>query len=79
MSLCVDCLLREQPSWLKRYRSGSLALLIYGGGAFLMPDGPFALILQGLFFLTVFPWIVWPLIAASQPDDLNQEYFDGQY
>lgn len=68
MSLCVDCLKREQPNWLRRYRKGSVALALYGAGVFLLPDSLVAFALQGLFFLIAFPWIVWPLVAASRPD-----------
>ena len=67
MALCVDCMKREKPDWLGRYRKGSAALLVYGGGAFLLPDGAAAFALQGLFFLAAFPWIVWPVFAASRP------------
>lgn len=67
MPLCVDCLKRENPGWLKRYRMGSVALLLYGAAVFLLPDSLAAFALQGLFFAVVFPWIVWPLLAASRP------------
>lgn len=67
MPLCVDCLKRENPGWLRRYRMGSLALMVYGAMVFLLPDSLTALVLQGLFFLIVFPWILWPLLAASRP------------
>ena len=67
MSLCVDCLKRAEPRWTGRYRRGSAALLAYGAGVFLLPDSPAAFALQGLFFLTAFPWILWPLVAASRP------------
>lgn len=67
MALCVDCLKRENPGWLRRYHMGSLALLLYGAGVFLLPDSLTAFVLQGLFFLIAFPWIVWPLVAASRP------------
>jgi len=60
MSLCVDCLVREKPDWLQRYRKGSLALLAYGVGVFLLPDHLVSHVLQGLFFLIGFPWVVWP-------------------
>lgn len=65
MSLCVDCLIREKPGWLKQYRKGTLALMIYAS-VFLLPESPLALILQSLFFLVLFPWILWPLFAAAQ-------------
>jgi hypothetical protein len=67
MLLCVECLIREQPGWLPRYRKGSLVLTAYGAAVFLLPDGPAAFILQGLFFLAGFPWIIWPLAAAMRP------------
>ena len=68
MALCVDCLTRESPQWLGRYRKGSLALLAFGAGVFLLPDSAPAFALQGLFFLAAFPWIVWPLFAAARPN-----------
>lgn len=67
MELCVDCLKRENPNWTTRYRKCSLALLAYGAGVFLLRDSQVAHVLQGLFFLFAFPWIVWPLVAASRP------------
>ncbi len=66
MDLCVDCLTREKPDWLARYRMGSAALLLYGASVFLLPDSAAAFVLQGLFFLAAFPWIVWPLFAAAR-------------
>lgn len=68
MSLCVDCLKRERPDWLSRYRRNSLALAAYGAAVFLLPDAPASFVLQGLFFLALFPWIVWPLFAALRSD-----------
>ena len=68
MSLCVECLKRENPSWTNRYRKGSAALLAYGAGVFLLPYSPAAIVLQGLFFLVAFPCIVWPLVAATRPN-----------
>lgn len=67
MAVCVECLTRENPNWVRRYRKGSAALLLYGAGVFLLPDSPAAFALQGLFFLIAFPWIVWPLFAAARP------------
>jgi hypothetical protein len=67
MALSVDCLKRENLEWFRRYRKGSVALLLYGAGVFLLPDSLPAFVLQGLFFLIVFPWIVSPLLAASRP------------
>jgi hypothetical protein len=67
MNLCVDCLTREKPDWLGRYRKGSAALLLYGVSVFLLQDSAAAFVLQGLFFLVAFPWIVWPLFAAMRP------------
>lgn len=67
MALCVDCLRREQPGWIRRYRKGSVALSVYGAGAFLLPEMPASIALQGVFFLVAFPWIVWPLVAALRP------------
>jgi hypothetical protein len=67
MELCVDCLKRENPGWTRHYRKGSMALAAYGAGVFLLPDSLAAHVLQGLFFLAAFPWIVWPLVAASRP------------
>jgi hypothetical protein len=67
MPLCVDCLKRENPGWLRRYRMGSVALMAYGAIVFLLTESLTALVLQGLFFLIVFPWILWPLLAASRP------------
>lgn len=71
MDLCVDCLTREKPDWLGRYRRGSTALILYGASVFLLPDSLAAFALQGLFFLIAFPWIVWPLFAAARPIDLR--------
>lgn len=68
MDLCVDCLKRENPDWTPRYRKGSLAILAYGAGVFLLPDSAPAFALQGVFFLVAFPWIVWPLVAAACPN-----------
>lgn len=45
---------------------GSLALASCGAAVFLVPAAPESVVLQGLFFLVLFPWIVWPLIAASR-------------
>ena len=73
MSLCVDCLVREKPDWTKRYRRGSLALLAYGGGVFLLPGSATSHILQGLFFLVLFPWVLWPLFAASRAENTHKE------
>ena len=73
MSLCVDCLVRDRPDWTKRYRRGSLALLAYGAGVFLLPDAAVSYILQGLFFLVLFPWILWPLVAASRAENAQKE------
>lgn len=67
MALCVECLKRESPDWVARYRKGSAVLLAYGAGVFLLPDSLAAFALQGLFFLIAFPWIVWPLFAAARP------------
>jgi hypothetical protein len=67
MAICVDCLTRDHPKWIGRYRSGSAALLLYGACVFLLPDSSAAFALQGLFFLVAFPWIVWPLFAAARP------------
>lgn len=33
MSLCVECLMRERPDWLSRYRRGWIALPLYGEGS----------------------------------------------
>lgn len=71
MSMCVECLRRENPEWMKRYRRGSMLLVLYCAAVFLLPDSLAALVLQGLFFVVAFPWIVWPLIAASRPNNLR--------
>ena len=66
MILCFDCLL-ARPKWLERYVLGWYLLLTYGAGAFILPEGSSALIAQAIFFAVVFPWIVWPVIAAVRP------------
>lgn len=75
MSLCVDCLLREKPEWLTRYQRGSLLLALFGLGVFSLPDTLVATALQALFFVIMFPWTIWPLVAAQRP---QQEKSHGQ-
>lgn len=66
MALCAECLLKEQPGWISRYRKGSALLALFGVGTFTLPDSLPAIAAQGLFFAILFPWIVWPLIAVSR-------------
>ena len=64
MRLCFDCLLRERPRWLEHYIVSSYVLLLFGAAAFAMLDSKQGYWAQAAFFLVLFPWIVWPLIAA---------------
>lgn len=64
MRLCFDCLLRERPRWLERYVVGWYVLLLYGAAAFATLNGKQGYWAQATFFLVLFPWIVWPLVAA---------------
>ena len=64
MRLCFDCLLRERPRWLERYVVGWYLLLLYGAASFATLDGRQGYWAQATFFLLLFPWIVWPLVAA---------------
>ncbi len=73
MRLCFDCLLREDTSWAKRYWLTWLPILLWGGGAFSLLDGSFAISAQALFFLATFGWSVWPLFAASRPASSNRQ------
>ncbi|OYU14099.1 MAG: hypothetical protein CFE37_12530 [Alphaproteobacteria bacterium PA4] len=67
MHMCFDCLLKERPHWLERYMLGWYLLAVYAGVAFLLLDGQRGQDAQGLFFLILFPWIVWPIVAAIRP------------
>lgn len=64
MRLCFDCVLRERPRWLERYAVGWYVLLLYGAAAFATLNGKQGYWAQAIFFLVLFPWIVWPLVAA---------------
>jgi hypothetical protein len=66
MRICIDCLVAERPKWFERYVAGWYLLLVYAGVAFFLLKDGVGLMAQALFFLVVFPWIVWPLVAATR-------------
>jgi hypothetical protein len=67
MRLCFNCLLRERPLWFGRYMMGWYALLVYAAVVFFLPDNWLGLVAQGLFFAILFPWTLWPVVAAIRP------------
>lgn len=68
MHICFGCLLSERPRWLERYLLGWYLLLLYGAASFLLLEGYTGWIAQSVFFAITFPWIIFPLIAATRPE-----------
>ncbi|MBA4045637.1 MAG: hypothetical protein C0510_00355 [Erythrobacter sp.] len=77
MSLCVDCLIKEEPNWLRRYWRMWWGLALYGLAVFHLPVGWVAIFLQASFFLALFPLTLWPLIAAQRSANERKDIFHG--
>lgn len=77
MSLCVDCLIEEEPNWLRRYWRMWWALALYALAVFQLPESTIAIFLQASFFLAVFPLTLWPLIAAQRSATGRKDIFHG--
>lgn len=60
---CYECLNKDEQ-WKSRYKAGWFIVALTGLIAFLAPLGENAVYAQGLFFLLLFPQILWPVYAS---------------
>lgn len=66
MRMKAHCL-TEDRNWRRRYFFSWIALVFYGCVAFSLGEaGALAITAQGLFFLSAFSVILWPICAAFQ-------------